>query len=267
MRDLLAIEWLKIKRYRTFWILTGFFLLLLLLWNYEASQGNINIGGGKKNHGMSIVNSDYSFPLTWGSTGYWGSIFVMFISILVIILTTNEYSYRTNRQNVLDGWTKMKFFHAKILLVVVLSAATTLSVVVTGAILGWMHARSFSGFFSEFRQIGYFFLLSLDYLGFALLLAILIRRSGLAIGIFLLYAMFIETILWAIINHYANKPLGDLLPLQASDSLLPFPFPPMIRMMNVVPPSLSMTTYLIATCAWCGVYYFAGRALLLRKDW
>ena len=267
MIELLAIEWLKIKRYRTFWILIGFFLALLLLWNYEASQGNINIGGGKKNHGMSIVNSDYSFPQAWGSTGYWGSIFIMFISIVVIIITTNEYGYRTNRQNVIDGLNKMKFYHAKVLLVVVLSIASTLSVVLVGGLLGWLHSHSFAGFFSGFRQIAYFFLLALDYLGFALFLALLIRRSGLAIGLFLLYAMFVETILWAIINTHTNKPYGDLLPLQASDSLLPFPYPTLVKMMNVIPPSLSMTTYLIATCGWCAIYYFAGRALLLRRDW
>ncbi len=275
--DLLAIEWLKIKRYRTFWILLGFFLVLLLLWNYEASQGNIKLGGGRKTNGMSIVNSDYSFPLTWGSTGYWASIFIMFISIIVIILTTNEYSYRTNRQSVIDGFSKMKFYHAKVLLVVVLSVVSTLAVVLVGGLLGWQHSHSFAGFFSGFRQIGYFFLLSLDYLGFALFLSILIRKSGLSIGLFLLYSLFVETILWAIINYYADKwavgnhhsyrPVGDLLPLQASDSLLPFPYPPLVKMMNVLPPSLSMSVYAMSTCVWCAVYYFAGRALLLPKDW
>ena len=154
MMELLAIEWLKIKRYRTFWILAGLFLILLFLWNYEAAQGNINIGNHKKGDGpgISIINSDYSFPQGWSNTGYWASVFIMFISIIVIILTTNEYGYRTNRQNVIDGWNRMQFYHAKVLLVVVLSAATTICVVLVGAILGFQHSHSFIGFSVSFAN-------------------------------------------------------------------------------------------------------------------
>ena len=267
MMGLLAIEWLKIKRYRTFWILVGFFLALLFLWNYEAMKGNINIGGGKKNHGMSIISTDYSFPQAWSNIGFWASMFIVFISILVIILTTNEYTYRTNRQNVIDGWTRLQFYHAKVLVVVILSLLSSLYVVLLGAILSALQSGSFHGFFNEFYHLGYFFLLSLDYLGFALFIAILIKRSGLAIGLFLLYAMMIETILKAVINNYADKPYGNLLPLQASDELLPFPFPQMLKPMVASIPSLSMPTYVWVAVGWCTLYYIAGRILLLRNDW
>ena len=264
---LLAIEWLKIKRYRTFWILAGLFLVLLFLWNYEASVGNINIGGGKKNPGVSIISSDYSFPQAWSNIGSWGSVFILFISILVIILTTNEYAYRTNRQSVIDGWSRMQFYHAKVLLVVVLSVGTTLLVLLTGAILGWQHSHSLTGFFKEFYHIGYFLLTCLDYYGLALFISILIRRSGLAIGLFLLYATFVETILKALINHQVDKPYGNLLMLQASDELLPFPLPPMLKPMMASMPSFAMSTYVTVAVGWCVVYYLAGRAILARSDW
>ena len=268
MIDLLAVEWLKIKRYRTFWVVFGLFLALLFLWNYEAAQGNINIGNHKgSNQGISIISSDYSFPQGWSNTGYWASVFIMFISIVVIILTTNEYGYRTNRQNVIDGWGRMQFYHSKVLLVVVLSAATTLCVVLVEGILGFAHSNNYNGFFREFYQLGYFFLLSLDYLGFALFLGLLIRRSGLAIGLFLLYSMFVESILKWVINSHTTKPFGNLLPLQASDELLPFPMPAMLKPMMQGAADFSMTTYMLFACGWCAVYYFAGRALLLRKDW
>jgi ABC-2 type transport system permease protein len=47
MKELLAIEWMKIRRYRTFWVLAGLFLLLLPIWNIEVAYGFINLGGGK----------------------------------------------------------------------------------------------------------------------------------------------------------------------------------------------------------------------------
>jgi len=265
MNALLGIEWLKIKRYRTFWVLAGLFILLLPLWNYEVENGFIRLGGGKD--GINFLNSAYSFPQVWSNLGFWGSIFITFISILVIILTTNEYTYRTNRQNVIDGWSRMQFFHSKVLLVVVLSFLATLYLFVMGMLFGGVNSGSLNSLFSEFEKVGYFFLLSLDYLGFALIIAILIKKSGLAIGLFLLYSMIIENILKSVINHNLDKPYGNLLPLQASDELLPFPLLQMAKGMIPMGATLSMTTYAWMAIAWCILYYFAGRLILSKNDW
>lgn len=265
MNALLGIEWLKIKRYRTFWVLVTLYILLLPLWNYEIANGFIKLGGGK--NGINFLSSAYSFPQVWSNLGWWASIFIHFTSILIIILTTNEYTYRTNRQNVIDGWSRLQFYHAKILLNVVLSFLATLYLFLLGVLFGGINSGSLNGMFSEFQQVGYFFLLSLDYLGFALLIAIWIKRSGLAIGLFLLYSMIIENILKGIINHNMDKPLGNLLPLQASDELLPFPLMQMAKAMMPMGATLSMTTYVLVAMVWCAVYYFAGRVILLKNDW
>jgi len=266
MNKLIAIEWLKIKRYRTFWVLTGLFLLLLPLWNVEVANGFLKIGGAGKNS-MNFLSTAYSFPQVWGNLGFWGSIFIMFISILVIIITTNEYTFRTNRQNVIDGWTKMQFLQGKAMLVVIFSLAATCYLFLLGMVFGAVNSGSLSSLFSEFNQVIYFFLLSLDYLGFALFLSVWIRKSGLAIGLFLLYSMIIENILKGIINHYSDKPFGNLLPLQASDELLPFPLMQMAKNLMSGGATLSLTTYAVATLGWCGLYYFGSRQLLLRNDW
>ena len=263
--SLLGIEWLKIKRYRTFWVLAGLFLLLMPLWNYEVANGFIKMGGGK--NGINFLSTAYSFPQVWGNLGFWGSIFIMFITILVIIMTTNEYTFRTNRQNVIDGWNRMQFYHAKIMLVVLLSLAATLYLFLLGVIFGGSNSGSLGGLFSEFQQVAYFFILSVDYLGFGLFIAVWIRKSGLAIGLFLLYSLIIENILKGTINHYADMPVGNLLPLQASDELLPFPLMQMARGMISGGPSISMATNALVAIGWCAVYYFGGRAILMRNDW
>ncbi len=214
MKGLLAIEWLKIKRYRTFWILTGLFLLLLPIWNMQVASGMLKIGGNAKN-GINFLSTAYSFPQVWGNLGFWGSIFITFITILVIIITTNEYAFRTNRQNVIDGWNRMQFFNGKVLLVCLLSLLATVYLFLLGVIFGGYNSGSLSGLFNEFQQVAYFFLLSLDYLGFALFIALWIRRSGLAIGLFLLYSLIIENLLKSLVNHlHMDKPYGNLLPLQ-----------------------------------------------------
>ena len=262
MRSLLAIEWLKIKRYRTFWILTGFFIVLLPVWNYEISNGMISMG----NRSINFLSQAYSFPEVWGNLGFWASIFILFPSILIIILTTNEFGYRTNRQNVIDGWSRMQFYHAKVGMVLLLSLLSTLFLFIVGIIFGLASGGAVSDAFDKFEQVAYFFLLSIDYMGFALFIGIWIKRSGLAIGLFLLYCLIIENILKGIINWKLDLKLGNYLPLQSSDELLPFPFMRMAAQM-ISHETVSMWPYVIVTIGWCLIYYFAGRRMLQRSDW
>ncbi len=262
MRSLLAIEWLKIKRYRTFWILIGFFIVLLPLWNYEIANGMINMG----KNSINLLSQAYSFPEVWGNLGFWASIFIVFLSILIIILTTNEFSFRTHRQNVIDGWNRLQFYHSKVGLVILFSVLATTYLFVLGVIFGLLYGGAASDIFDKIEQVGYFFLLSVDYLGFALFISIWIKRSGLSIGLFLLYALIVESILKGILNRGSDLDLGNYLPLQSSDELLPFPFIRMAQQM-IAHQAVSMWPYVIVTIGWCSIYYFAGRSMLLRRDW
>ena len=260
MFALLSIEWLKLKKYRTFWVLLGLFVLLLPLWVYMIASGMLVLGGGGKG-APNLFGNAYSFPAVWSSLGFWGSIFVFFLSILIIIITTNEYTFRTNRQNVIDGFTRTQFFHAKVLLVIVLSIFVTAYFFLLGTLFGRHFSGSFDGMFTDTSNVFYFFVLCLDYMGFALFLSFAIKKSGMATGLFLLYCMIIESILKFAINHLLDTHYGDLLPLQCSDELLPFP----LKLSQAE--GLSKEIYLGAALGWCAVYYFAGRAMLRRNDW
>lgn len=263
MRSSLAIEWLKIKKYRTFWVLIGFFLVLLPLFMYQIKNGMINVNDS----GVNIFDSAYSFPGVWGNVGFWGSIFVMFLSILVIILTTNEYNFRTNRQNVIDGWSRLKFYHAKVALVLAISAIATLYVFLLGTLFGLgSGSGSAADMFVQIEKIGYFFILTVNYLSFGLLIGIWIRRSGLAIGLFLLYTLIIEATVKGLLNWKMDTKLGDYLPLQASDELLPLPLMKMAQAL-VGTDATSYNTLLLVSIGWIALYYFIGRRLLLRSDW
>lgn len=266
MQQLLAIEWLKIKKYRTFWILTGFFLVLLPLWNYQVQSGMIKLGGPQKG-GINFLSTAYSFPGVWGNVGFWGSIFVLFLSILIIILTTNEYNFKTNRQNVIDGWSRMQFFHAKVWFVVLLSVLATVYLFLMGLIFGVSNSGSFMGAFDSIDQVLYFFLLCLDYLGFALFISIWIRRSGLAIGIFLLYSFILENILRGLLNWQLPKPIGNFLMLQSSDELLPFPMLRTLANATSAGDSIPDWAYVVTTVGWCLVYYFISKRMLEKRDW
>ncbi len=262
MKNLLAIEWLKIKRFKTFWILTGFFVLLLPLWNYGISNGILKIGGGD----LNLVSQAYSFPYVWQNLGFWSSIFVLFISILTIILTTNEYQYRTSRQNVIDGWSRLDFYHAKWQIVLLLSILTTLYVFLVGLIFAWLYG-SFNDFPGSIRHLFYVWLLAFNYYSFSLLLSVLFKRSGITIGIFFLYCMIIESMISKFINWWLDTAAGNFLPLQCSDELLPFPILDLIKAMAKMEAGMNPVYYVLASFAWIIVYYITGRQRLLRSDW
>lgn len=260
--NLLFIEWLKIKRYRSFWILTGLFFTLLPLWNYEIYSGVLKMGGGN----INILSQAYSFPEVWGNLGWWASIFIIFLAILVITLTCNEFSFRTHRQNIIDGWNRLAFFHAKVLLVLSLSVGTTLFMYLLGSIFGLSISGSVSGLFSNIAPLGYFFVLSLNYLGAALFIALLIRKGGMAISLFLFYTMIVEAALSPLINHFSNTKIGNLLPLQASDELLPFPLMKMAENLMGAKDGFSPMVYVLTSLLWISLYYFAGRRLMQQRD-
>src|SRR5690606_20338970 len=120
-----------------------FFLVLLPLLNYQIRHGMVTIGG----NGVNLLSQSYSFPAVWGNVGFWGSIFVLFLSILIIILTTNEFSFRTHRQNVIDGLHRLQFYHAKVYLVLTFSLLATVYLFIIGALFGYSNSGSFSGIF------------------------------------------------------------------------------------------------------------------------
>lgn len=259
---LLSVEWLKIRKYKTFWVLTGLFAALLPFWNFQILNGVIKMGDGS----INLFSQAYGFPSVWSNFGWWGSIFVLFLSILVITLTCNEYSFRTHRQNVIDGWSRLSFFHAKVALVSALSVATTLFVFIVGALFGISVSGSSDGMFSGLEKLGYFFLLVLNYLGAGLFIALWIRKSGLAISIFLLYALIIEVAAGATLNHLTGTKWGNFLPLQSSDELLPFPLMRMAGAMLGSSTAFPDYAYVIASTAWIAIYYFAGRRIVLNRD-
>ena len=68
MRQLLAIEWLKLKSYRTFWILSGLYLFSILGLNLIAFRVQQSIYEAKEAQGMAemvLGSTPYSFPTTW----------------------------------------------------------------------------------------------------------------------------------------------------------------------------------------------------------
>jgi ABC-2 type transport system permease protein len=224
MGRLLSIEWMKLKNYRAFWILLCLYIATIFGANYIVFRIQQTVYAQTQAKGLASLmlgNPPYSFPSVWQATAHVSSYLLFIPGLIMIISVTNEYSYKTHRQNIIDGLTRQQFIVVKILMSAILALISTCMVVLTACAFGI--ADGSNGFsFEGFHYIGYFFLQAMSYIMVALLMSVLFKRGGLAIGVFFAYSMVLEQILVLLMNKYMNYA-GRYLPLETTDILTPFP--------------------------------------------
>lgn len=251
----LKIEWMKLKSYRTFWILFILYILSIFAINYiillimrsiyeeEQAKGIAN---------MLLGDPPYSFPAVWQSVAHVSSYLLIIPGLLMIISVTNEYSYKTHRQNVIDGWGRTQFISTKIVCAVILAFISTVVVFLAGLVFGLMDGSA-SISFDNFSYIGYSFLQAVSYIMVAVLIATLVKRGALAIGVYFLYALILEEVIVKLLNRYANDA-GRYLPLETTDLQVPFPI--IQRLSKQIPNSTvpNYTLILLVSLVYLGAY-------------
>lgn len=105
---LLGIEWLKARHRLVFWVTTGAFLGIF----------SLGLGINQYQHALHPEgNSAFSLPGQWlvliGSTS---DLAVVLVIVALALLTASERTWRTDRQNVIDGLSRAQFFSGKMLL-------------------------------------------------------------------------------------------------------------------------------------------------------
>ena len=182
MTQLLLTELRKIIPYRTCWIILFFYAALLFLFVYASS--NITLNG--QNAGAQM----YHFPGIWFKLTYIASYFNLLLGILLIILITDEYAFRTFRQQVIDGVFRHDLVLGKLAVVLSLSLLATLLVALTGLGFGLSYSpvATLYKIFSGAQYLLYYLVQAIAYMSMAVFFGFLIRKNGLAIISFLLYA-------------------------------------------------------------------------------
>ena len=224
---LLRIEWLKIKSYKTFWILLStFFVFFPLTFYFFANKFMEAVnkdGEGKMLKNM--MGNPFTFPKIWQAASWFGGLFFILLGMLFILLITNEVQYRTHRQNIIDGWSRLDFLKAKFFMMVIMILLSTVMVTVSGFIVGEIYSPASASITEGFYNIGYFALMATMYMMVAFLTAILVKRTGLAIIIYFAFVCIVDNLGWLILT-YNDGQFGYYLPLESTDSLLPNPFKP-----------------------------------------
>ena len=273
MIDLLKIEWLKIKNYRVFILMSIFFVMGILAANYIAYSGYNNVVNNTDAGILLNRFNPYEFKYVWETVSYTSGLLLLLPSMLMIILTTNEYTFRTNRQNIIDGWSRQQFLQIKISLAFLFALFATVVVIICGFVFGWSTKSDLA--FDGFSHIGYFFLKALSYNLFAVMLSVLIKKTGFGIGVFFIY-LGAENIISQILDSYSlyikkiHKidlgSLGDYLPMSASDGLLTFPNSPLKTMTKDVLPTEYNGVVLFIAIIYLILFYLISNRKILKSD-
>ncbi len=272
MNELLKIEWLKLKNYTAFKVLALFFALGVIATNYVVYIINREVVQQVPVAGI-IAFTPYSFDMTWHTTSYASGCILLLPAMLLAILITNEYGFKTHRQNIIDGLTRQQFIGVKVILALIFALVATVLVFCTALVFGLFSGTNFS--FNGIENVGYFFFKALTYNLFAILVAVLIKRTGFAIGLLFIYLggeNFVSQLLWGLSIKLKKDGktdlgnMGDYLPLNAVDGLLEFPDNTVKSLSKTIMPQ--DVTWLVITLAviYLALFYFWATKKFIKSD-
>lgn len=223
MLHLLKIEWLKVKSYKAFWVFAILYSFSILGINYIGYYIN-ELSAQNMPMSKAILGSPYSFPAVWGTVGYMSSWLLYFPGILFIMLFTNEFNFKTHRQNVIDGWTRSEFISVKFVFAILFSLVATLFNFLVALLFGFLSTGSVFSL-TGIENVAFIFIQTTAYITFAMFLAVLFRKNGASIAVFFLYGLIFEFLITLLLNVKLElSPIGYFLPLQVTDVMLPAPF-------------------------------------------
>lgn len=273
MVNLIKIEWLKIKNYTGFILLASFFAVGVFVANYIVFLFIKNVLNEVELSKLFLSGSPFDFDNVWRTVSYYSSFLLMLPALLTVILVSNEFNYKTHRQNIIDGWSRMEFLNVKLAMVVLFAVASTLVVIITALIFGASSGSSFS--LNGFENIGYFLLKAITYNLIALLISVLVKKSGVAIALFFIYTIFENGVsmmlfFWAVkIKKDSNLDLGNMgnyLPMNASDGLLSAPFEQFSGIARNILPVDNNPLVLTLALLYILIFYFWSKRRVMKSD-
>lgn len=246
IKNIFQTEWLKVKNYKAFWLLLSVTAISYPGINGIAYYAYMDSVDEKAQSGKLVkmlLGNPFAFPETFHTTAYLSSFFTFIPAIVVIMLITNEYMFKTHRQNIIEGWKKNTFIWGKLFSVVLITLIAVLFYVIVATVLGSIATKNFDNakIFGESKYIMLFSLQVFCQLSIAFLLGLLIRKAFIAYGIFIFYTFILENILGGIFRLKSKKwghDFGHYLPFEISDRLIPLP--PFIGKFNEAENKLAM---------------------------
>jgi ABC-type transport system involved in multi-copper enzyme maturation permease subunit len=183
-------ETLKMTRFLPFRVTTLAFAVIMAL----------GFASLHMNSRRAVNPRTFELPTAWNEVlGDPLAMAAIFFAVLLMLLVASEFTWRTARQNVIDGLSKEQWFAGK-LLVVPMAAALFFTILIgLGGLIAALPPNPTAGAelvrAADLRLMGAFFLGLLGYGALALFFATTIRSTGSAIGVFFLYVVLLERLI------------------------------------------------------------------------
>ncbi|MAN59398.1 MAG: ABC transporter permease [Flavobacteriaceae bacterium] len=227
MLRLFSIEFQKLRLSRSAKVISiAYFILITfiaLIASIEFNFGNVNF--------RVADQGIFNFPFIWHFNTYIAAILKIFLAIVIVSMMSNEYSYRTLKQNLIDGLSKKEFVLSKFVTVMGFALISTVFVFVVSVILGLSFSdyTEFGIIFSDMEYLLAYFLKLVGFFSFCLFLGVLVKRSAFAIG-FLVIWWIVESIAYGVMKWRLFKDtdvadtISQFFPLSAMGNLIKEPF-------------------------------------------
>ena len=276
---LLGIELYKIWHNKTSRVLMfGYFLLIFSI----AILSTINVEFGPIKFNLA-EQGIFNFPYIWHFNTFIIALLKIFFAIVIVAMIGNEYSYKTIKQNLIDGMSKGEFLKSKVYTIAAFVGISTLLVFIISLILGGVYSdyNEFQIIFSELEYLLAYAVKLFGFFSFCLFLAILIKRSAFALGFLALWQVF-EGIAYGLLRWRLSDLIPQLsaeqvikfFPLQSIGNLITEPFTRLSAIQNIADQLgegftkdygvsfLNITVVLV----WSAVFIWGSYSLLKSRD-
>jgi len=226
----------------------------------------------------------FNFPYIWHFNTFIAAILKFFLLLVIVSMMSNEYSYKTLKQNLIDGLSKKEFILSKFYMVIAFALISTLFVFIVSLILGKVYSDydEFSIIVSDLDYLLAFFVKLAGFFSFGLFLGILVKRSAFAVGAMLVW-LFIESIFKGYLywQFQSAENTGEnvdaimqFLPLEAMSNLIKEPFSRLgaVRsaantMGEVFTKSYAVeVSNVLIVSLWTFIFIYLSYKLLLKRD-
>lgn len=278
MLRLLSIELQKLRYNRSVKVISIVYFSLILfisaIASIEFNFANVN---------FRIADQGiFNFPYIWHFNTYIAAILKIFLAIVIVSMMSNEYSYRTLKQNLIDGLSKKEFVISKFLTVVLFAVASTVFVFLVTMVLGLIFSdyKELGIIFSDLEYLFAYFIKLIGFFSFCMFLGIWVKRSAFAIGFLVIWQIFEGLV--AIAFQYIRvktdvnlfESVYNFFPLDAMADLISEPFSRLGAVQsaaNQLGEAFTKTyevSYLslLIVCVWTFLFVYWSYALLKRRD-
>src|SRR5690554_2332547 len=277
MLRLLSIELQKLRYSKSAKVITITYFVLI---TFIALIASIEFSFGGTNFRIADQGI-FNFPYIWHFNTYVAAILKLFLAIVIVSMMSNEYSYRTLKQNLIDGLSKKEFVLSKFLTVVGFALISTVFVFIISMILG----LSFSDYdevgiiFSDLEYLLAYFVKLLGFFSFCLFLGVLVKRSAFALGFLLIWSI-LENIAIGLMKWEFFKGtdvaanVSQFFPLESMANLIKEPFSRLNFIQTAATQlgegftkSYDVTWYgILIVLVWTTVFVYGSYAILKKRD-